>query len=201
MAAVVAPVCVEDAEFGFGGHTAFALEIFADFLKVGQVHGQSHFPDEVFRGGGIHIQETFQNRRSQSRGSVAEGKGTEVFLAALDGIYLIMAHHIELFFPEAVREHQEARALDANIRRRIQQAYAVAGGSRPLVELPGQILDCKGGGPFWKAERSEAGLFRHRQFVGGLFGENAPCRLLQKLVSEAFQVIYIQHPEPPGVDG
>ena len=174
VAAVVAPVCVEDAEFGFGGNAAFGPEVPADFLQVGQAHGEPHFPAEFLRGSGIHVQETFQNGRSHGSGNIAEGEGAEVFLAALYGIYLIMAHLSELFFREAGGEHQQTGALDTHVRRRIQQAHAVAGGSRTLVELSGKILDGKGGCAFGKTQGSQAGLFRHNHVVGGLFGENPP---------------------------
>ena len=201
MAAVVAPVSVEDAELGFGGNAAFGPEIPADFFQVCQVHGEPHFPDERLCGLGIHVQETIQNGRSQSCGSIAERERAEVFLAAFYGIYLIMAHHIKLFLSEAFREDQKAGALDAHVRGRIQQPHAVACGSRTLVELSGQILYCQSGGAFGKTERGEPGLLRNRHVVGGLLGEYPPCGLFQKFFPEAFQIIDIQHPEASGVDG
>ncbi len=177
VAAVVAPVGVEDAQLRLGRVTALLTEVQHHLAQVVGVHGQAPVAAEGGEVGLGHVGESIEGgQRPDSRGFLA-GDDREVFLAALHGVDEIAAHGGHPLVGEVVVEDQQAAAADVHLRGGVDEVHAVQGRGGALVELARDELH----GQVAAARQVE--VIDHR--VGHAFAEHRIAALLQQLVGKA----------------
>ena len=177
MAAMVAPVGVQDAEFCLGRIPALGLEVVHHFPEVGRVHRQAVALAEgevLLRG---QVDEARQVLEGLHIGLLAERKDGKVLFAAFHRVDEIVPDLRERLVRDGVLEDHQAGALDLDVRFRVDQMDAVHGGGGPLVELAGNVF------------HGDVFLAREREVVGDgvrhYFPEHAVAALLQQVVGEA----------------
>ena len=187
MAAMVAPVGVEDPEFRLGRIALFAGEIPDDFPEVVRVHGQSPLLAEGSQVRFLHGRETFQHLDRLDVGLLAETELGQVFLTGLDGIDEIMADRGQILFGQVVIKNKQARRTDLHVCIGVHQMDAVDGRGGALVELARDVLDGK---VFPAFEGTGIGNgVRHG------FAENRIAAFFQQFLGESGQVIDIEEAE------
>ena len=187
MAAVVAPVGVQDPQFGLVGVAPFAGEVVHHFLQVCGAHRQPHLPAPAFQFLRLHRAEAFQHGNRLDGGLVGERKDGKVLLAGLHRIDIVFADLVQRFVGGVPVEDEQLGALDADLRRRVDQVDAVHGRGGPLVELPGQ--EFHGDVPGARKVDAVRDGVRHR------FAEDAVAAFLQQFGGEPVEVIDVQQPE------
>ena len=140
VAAVVAPVGIENPEFGFIGVAALAAEVVDHLAQVVGVHRQA-----VALAVGLqlllaHLAEAFEHRHELHLGMLEVGQTAEVLLARLDGVDVVVADAGQLLVGHAVVEEQQLGRTDVDPGRGVNQPHAVDGRRGALVELAGKEL-------------------------------------------------------------
>ena len=181
MAAVVAPVCVEDAELGLVGVAVFGVEIFHHLHQVVAVHGQAHLL-AVGRGlFGGDAPDFGEGLHGEGVGAFGKVEHVEVLAARLDGVDAVMSDLVELLGGDAVVEDHQFGGGDLHVGVGLQQAYALLGGGCALVELAGKSLDGKVG------MGCEVHGVAHG--VGGDFAEDSEAGAVEEFGGEAEEVV------------
>ena len=184
VAAMVAPIGVEDAQFGFIGIAALGAEVFHHLAQVVVVHRQPHLLAVGLQFGIRHFPETIEHLHGFHLGLLHVAQHREVLLARLHGIDVVMADFGQLGVSHLVVEQQQFRRTDVDLRLRVDQPHAIDGRRGALVELSGQVLH---GDIF--ASREVAGIGHG---VGHHLAENRITALFQQLRREAEQVVDVQ---------
>ena len=98
VAAVVGPICIEDAQLGEAGVAALGAEVFAAALGVVGVHGEAHIGDEGLEAGAVEAGEAAEDGDVGGLGVVFREGGAlfEGGLAAFDGVYEVALDAPEL---------------------------------------------------------------------------------------------------------
>ena len=187
VAAVVAPVGIQDAELGLERIAALGLEITHDLAEVVGVHGQ---PVVLAEGGEFafgHLREAGEVlERLHIRLLVLLQHG-EVLTAAFHRVDVVVGYPVQVGLGKAVVEYQQARAFDADVCLGVDQVHAVHGGRCSLVELAGDVFHSQ---VFLSAEVDGV-----RHSVGHRLAEYAVAALLHQGVGKAEQVVDVQQPE------
>ena len=127
MTAMIAPICIQNPEFGLVRVTAFRLEIIHDFPEVIGIHGQSHLPairSEFFF---LHGSEAFQYLHRNHRSLLGIGKLCKIFLAGFDRIYIVMFYFLYDGIIGIRLKNDELRTFDPDIGFRLYQFHAFHG--------------------------------------------------------------------------
>ena len=183
VAAVVAPVGVQDAELGAGRLAALGPEILSYAGEVIGIHGEALFLAEggVLAGG--HAGEAGELLHGLYAGLLALQDYGEVLAAALDGVDEVGGDALDGFVAHAAVEDDEAGALDADVGAGFNQVNAVYGRRGALVKLAGQVLHSQIFAAFeWQGVGDK---------VGGLFSEYAVAAFLHKVFGEAKEVVHV----------
>ena len=181
VAAVVAPVSVEDAQLGFVGIAPLRTEVFHHLAQVVGVHRQTHRLAVRLQFGIRHLPEPFEHPDGLHFGLLHVAEHREVLLTRFDGVDVVMPDLRQLPVGRLVIENEQPRRADVDPGLGIDQPHAVDGRSGALVELPGQILH---GDIFAPREVERVG---HR--VGHHLAENRIAALFQQLFAEAEKVV------------
>ena len=187
MAAVVAPVGIQDPQFSLVGVPAFFGEIPDDFIKVVLVHGEAHPFAEILQFSAFHVPESRKHRYWLHGSILGIRKLAEILDPGFDGVDDIMADLVQNLFSRIFVHDQEFGTLDVDLRFRIDQVDTVHSRCRPLVELPGKIFHSD----VFCAFKVEA--VGHE--VGDHFTEYAVAALLQELGGEAEKIVNVKQPE------
>ena len=182
MAAVVAPIGVQDAELSLRRVPAFPAEVVHHFAEVVRIHSQAVALAERSQGFFLHPNKARQVFQGLDIGLLGQRKDAQVFAAALYRVNEVMGHALQLFGGNLLPKDQQAGALDLDVGLGVYQMYAVHGRRGSLVKLTGQILH---GQEFLSHGGGVADLVGHR------FSKNAVPALLQQLVGEAKEVVNI----------
>ena len=181
VAAVVAPVSVEDAQLGFVGIAPLRTEVFHHLAQVVGVHRQTHRLAVRLQFGIRHLPEPFEHPDGLHFGLLHVAEHREVLLTRFDGVDVVMPDLRQLPVGRLVIENEQPRRADVDPGLGIDQPHAVDGRSGALVELPGQILH---GDILAPREVERVG---HR--VGHHLAENRIAALFQQLFAEAEKVV------------
>ena len=184
VAAVVAPVGVEDAEFRFGRYAALFREVFHHFPEIVRVHRQPPFLAESGVFLFFQFQETGHVREGLDLRFFCESQVFQVFRTGLDGIDEILADFVQIAFRQVVIENEQAGGTDADVGMRIDQVDAVHGRRRPLVKLTGDVFDGQVFLAFQVAVVADP--------VGHDLTEHTVAGLFQQFVAESVQIVHIQ---------
>ena len=184
MAAVVAPVGIEDAQLGFIGIAPLPAEVAHHLAQVVGIHRQPLRGAVALQRIVLHLAETFEHRDGLHLGLLHVAQHREVLLARLDGVDVVVADLRQLLVGYPVIEEQQLRRADAHVGRRVYQPHAVHGRSGPLVELSGQVLH---GDVLAALEVARIG-YR----VGYHLAEDRVAALFEQLLREAEQVVDVQ---------
>ena len=181
VAAVVAPVSVEDAQLGFVGIAPLRTEVFHHLAQVVGVHRQTHRLAVRLQFGIRHLPEPFERPDGLHFGLLHVAEHRKVLLTRFDGVDVVMPDLRQLLVGRLVIENEQPRRADVDPGLGIDQPHAVDGRSGALVELPGQILH---GDILAPREVERVG---HR--VGHHLAENRIAALFQQLFAEAEKVV------------
>lgn len=181
VAAVVAPVSVEDAQLGFVGIAPLRTEVFHHLAQVVGVHRQTHRLAVRLQFGIRHLPEPFERPDGLHFGLLHVAEHRKVLLTRFDGVDVVMPDLRQLPVGRLVIENEQPRRADVDPGLGIDQPHAVDGRSGALVELPGQILH---GDILAPREVERVG---HR--VGHHLAENRIAALFQQLFAEAEKVV------------
>ena len=107
VAAVVAPVGVQDPQFGLIGVAALLREIAYHLAQVLSAHRQAHIPAESFSLIAVHLPEAFQHRDRFDRGLLSVGQLAEVLRPGLHGVDVVMAYLFEGLFRDVPVQDQQ----------------------------------------------------------------------------------------------
>ena len=187
MAAMVAPVGVEDAEFRFGGIAAFLAEMQQHFPQVVGVHGQAPVLAEDGQVFLLHREETVEGGQRPHGGVFAAGIDRQVLFPRLHGVDEVPADGFQAFGREIVVEHEQAAAVDLHGGGRIDQVDAVEGRGGALVELAGDV--------FHGQEAAPGEVERVGHGIGHAFAEDRVTALLKQVIAESRQVVEVDQPE------
>ena len=187
MAAMVAPIGIENAQFGLVGVTPLGAEIPHHLTQVVSVHRQSVLFAERFQLTVRQLRESVEHRHGLHLGLLHVGQTVERLFARFDAVDAITADTGQLFVCHAVVENQELRRTDAHVGRRVDQSYAIDRRSGPLVELPGQKLDSEVLAP------RQIARIRHR--IGDHLAEDRITTLFEQLGRESEQIVNVQQPQ------
>ena len=184
MTAVVAPICIENAKFGFIRVASFGLEVVHHLAKVVSIHCQPHLLaircKFLFREGG----QTFEDLYRDDFRLLHCDESGKILLTGLDCIDIIFLDLGDNFICSVRRKDDEFGTLDTHLRRRIDETDTVHSRSRALVELPRKVLH---GNIFRAFEVALVG-----NAVGHDLSEHAVAALLEKVLRETEEVIYIE---------
>ncbi len=184
VAAVVAPVGVEDAQLRFVGFAPLLAEVAHHLAQVVAVHRQAVRLAVGFQLGIGHAREAFEHRHGAHVGLLGLAQHRHVLLARLDGIDAVAADALHLLSGHRIVEDVETRGADAHIGLGVDQAHAIHGRSGPLVELARQALH----GQVLRTRKVAA--VRHA--VRGRFAEHGITALFEQLLRKAEEVVDIQ---------
>ena len=184
VAAMVAPICVQYAEFRLVRIAAFFREVFYHLAKVVRIHGKSHLAAERLQVCVRHFREAIQHRHRFHGSRLGIRKLGKVLLAGLHGIDIIMLDLGDGRVVGIAGKDDQLGALDSHIRLRVNEMHAVHSRSRPLVELPWKVLHGNISGSCQVA------------FVGNLvrhdLAEDAVTALFEKFRGKTEQIIDIE---------
>ena len=138
MAAMVAPVGVEDAQFRFVGIAPLRTKVFHHLAQVVGVHRQAHLPAIGVRFGIRHLPEPFEHLDGLHLGLLHVAEHREVLLTRFDGVDVVMPDLRQLPVSHLVVENEQFRRADADPSLGVDQPHAVDSRSGALVELPGR---------------------------------------------------------------
>ena len=184
---MVAPVGVQNPEFGLVRIPAFLGEIPYDLGEVIRVHRQAHLFAICLQIVTAHIPESFEYRNRLDRGVLCVSKFAKVFRAGLHRVDVVVTDLLKGLLGSVGVNDQEFGALDADLCRWLDQMNAVHSRGRPLVELARQVFD----GDVLRSVQVNRVCDR----VGHNLSEDAVAALLQKFGRESEQVINIKQPK------
>ena len=187
VAAVVAPVGVQNPEFGLVRIPAFLGEIFHNLGEVVGVHRKAHLFAICFQIVPAHIPESLQHGNRLDRRVFRVGQFAQVFRAGFHRIDVVVADLLKRLLGGVGVHDQKFGTLYADPRRGVDQVHAVHSRGRPLVELARQVLDSD-------VLRSVQ-IDRICDRVGHNLSEDAVAALLQKIGRESEQVVNIKQPK------
>ena len=192
VAAVVAPVGVQDAQFGLGGVAPLAPEIVHHHAQVVGVHRQPFAAAVCGPLGSLHPAEPREHGHRLRDRFVGFPQHGELFFAALHRIDAIAAHGLHALGRQRPVEEQQTPAADAHRRFGIDQPHALHGRGRPLVELPRQAL------PGQESPLHERALLPDG--VGRPLPEHPVAARAKQLLREAEEVIDAQQAQFPDAE-
>ena len=197
VAAVVAPVGVEHADFRHGGVAVLlAAEIVLYVFEIVESHCQS---ETVVQGAEcclVHVLETVED--GHVGGLVEDGYEGVGFLlvgkAAVDGVHAVFHHGVALLLGEVAGDDVGGGRFNQRFLVFVEQLDALLGGVGALVELSGQVFH---------REDEVVGLFRERLLVHHVhrrFREDGDFGVLIGGVGHVFDVVAYQHTHFGGLD-
>ena len=181
VAAVVAPIGIEDAQFGFIGVASLGAEVFHHLTQVVVVHRQPHPLATGLQFRIRHLPEALQHLDRLHLGLLHVAQHREVLLARLHGVDIVVTNLFQLGIGHPIVEQQQLRRADVDLSFGVDQPHAVDGRRGTLVELSGQELH----GDVFAAR--EITLIGHG--VGHHLAEDRIAALLQQFPAEAEQVV------------
>ena len=184
MAAMVAPIGVEDAQLGLIGIAPLGTEIFHHLAQVVGIHRQPVPLAAGFQFGVGHLGEAFQHGDGLHLGLFHVGQHVQILLTRLDRVDIVMADARQVFVGNGIVEQQQLRRADAHLGRRVDQPHAVDGRRGTLVELAGEVLH---GDVFPSRQVARIG-----HAVGYHFAEDAVTALFEQLSAEPEQVVDVE---------
>ena len=192
VAAVVAPIGVQNVKFRLGGIAPLPAEMQDHFSKVVGVHRQSPFAAEggevlLFHGG-----EAVEPGQRPDLGIFFGTDHRQVFLPAFHSVDEVFPDGGKSFFRKIVVKDQQAAAADAHFCGRIKQVDAVERRSGPLVELAREVFHSQVAAAF-QIDRVGDG-------IGHALSEYGIAASLQQLVAEAAQVVEVDQPQAAEVN-
>ncbi len=187
VAAVVAPICVEDSQLGLRRIASLAAEVADHLAKIVGVHRQRVFAAECRQLLVGHIREAFDRRHGLDVGMLRIGEDVEAFAPRLDGIDAVALDARHILVAYRMVEYHKARAAYAHIGRGVEQPHAVDGRSGALVELSGQVLD----GKIASARKVEP----VDDQIGYTLAEDGVTALFEQLFGEPEQVVDVYQTE------
>ena len=141
MAAVVAPVSVENTELRLVGIAALGGEIFHDLHEVISIHGQTvglHPRGSFF---GSDRAETVEHLDLLGHGAFGSGEDRHVLGSRLDSVDHILLDFLQILLADRIVEDEEFGRADLDVGGGVDQFHAILGGGGALVELAGETLD------------------------------------------------------------
>ena len=187
MAAVVAPVGVENSEFRLCGDASFPPEILHHLAKVIHIHGKAVRMAE---------RRIFILRHSRKAGKVfqrfyirlfRDAKLAEILASAFNGIDKVMSDLLYHGIRSVIFKYQQSGTFDGDICRRVDQMHTVHCGRCTLVKLPGNILD---------SEIFLAGQVQRVAYIIRYdFTENPVAAFLQKGIAKAEKIVHVDEPQ------
>ena len=184
VAAMVAPIGVEDAQFGFIGVAALGAEVFHHLAQVIVVHRQSHLLAVGLQFGIRHFPEPVEHLHGLHLGLLHVAQHREILLARLDGVDVVFAHARQLLVGRRCVQQQQPRRADAHLGFGIDQPHAVDGRRSAQIELSRQILHRQEFPPF-----EVAGV---GHLVGLHLAEHPVTARFEQFGREAEQVVDVQ---------
>ena len=188
VAAVIRPVGVDHPDLGERRVAPLGEEIVLAERRVVGVHRKTVFLDERFQPLAVELGEAGK-RRDVGRHVVFRRKGRgqiERRFARLDRVDDVLFDLIDGVFVECAVEQIDLRRPDQRAHALRDDLDALRGGVRPLVELTGEVLDCKRHGGVG------------RQLVGdGIelrLGEDRPLGVLEQFLGQPLRVVAVEDP-------
>ena len=142
MTAMVAPVCVEDTEFGLGRVAAFSLEIIDNLAKVISVHRKTHLLAVWGKFVLGKCCKAFKDRNRSHLRLLHCREFSKILLTRLHRIYVIFLDLGKSLIRCLCRKNYEFRTLDAHLCRRVDQTHTVHCRSGTLVKLARKAFHC-----------------------------------------------------------
>ena len=140
MAAVVAPVGIQDAQLRLEGVATLRAEVLHHLVEVVGIHRQTHPLTIGFEFVILHLPKTLQHLNGFHLGLLHVAQHREILLARLHGIDVVVADTGQLLLRDARIEEQQLGRTDIDLRLGVDQPHAVDGRCGPLVELSRQAL-------------------------------------------------------------
>ena len=193
MAAMVAPVGVEDAELRLGGIPPFGAEVMRHLAEVVRVHGEAMGLAEGLIAALGQVAEARQVLQRLHVALLPEVQDGQVLLPAFHGVDEVGPDLRQRLFGSVVSENQQPRAADPDVGRRVDEVDAGDGGGGTLVELAGNVFH---GDVFLPLQGETVG-----DGVRGQLSEYAVTALLQQRVGKAVQVVHLDEPEGGELQG
>ena len=184
MAAVVAPIGIQNAQLRLVGVAALLAEVLHHLVEVVGVHRQPHPLAVRLQPVVRHLAESVQHLNGLHLGLLHVRQHREVLLARLHGVDVVVADPGQFLFGNAVVEEQQLRRADVHLCFGVDQPHAVHRRGGPLVELPGQALH----GDVFAARK----VARIAHLIGHHFAEDRVTALFEQLLREAEQVVDVQ---------
>ena len=182
VAAVVAPIGVEDAQLCLVGLATLIAEVLHNGTQIVGVHCQAPLRAESGKLLiALHLGKALQHRNGLLLCALAIVKAREVFLTRLHSVDVVVADALHILSRHARVEHQQTATLDSNLSRRLNQVNTVDCRSSTLVKLTGEILHSQ------HCTLCLGHLISHA--VGHHLAEYTVAATLQQLVGEAEEVI------------
>ena len=183
VAAMVAPVGIQNAQLRLVGIAAFAAEITDHLGEVVGIHRQALRFAVVRQVGLLHPSEPVEHRHGLHRGLLRVVQHREVLFAGLDGIDVVTADAAERLVRQIAVENEQLRRFDPHVGLRVDQPHAIHGRSGPLIELAGQTLH----GQIPRARK----IALVRNAIGYDLAEDGITALLKQLLRETEEVVDI----------
>ena len=141
MAAMIRPICVDNAEFGQRRLTIFCFKIDFKALRIRLIHCKPVKRDKLLCGG---VKQLYARRLS--RLVAAHCKRVTAFkrgFARIHGVDNVCLYPVQFFGCETARKHVYGCRTHCRPFALRNKAYALRCGIRPLVKLPRQIFNRK----------------------------------------------------------
>ena len=193
VAAMVAPVGIQDPEFRLGRIPSLSAEVTDHLGEVVGIHRETMSLAEGGVIGRGHVRESGEVLQRLHVGLLAEGKDGKVLFAAFHRIDEIVADPLQGFLVHRVVEDEQAGTLDFDVRGRIDQVDAVHGRGGPLVELARDVLH---GDVLLSFQGKVVG-----DGIGHDFAEHAVAGLFEEPLRETEKVIHVDEPERSETQG
>ena len=184
MAAMVAPIGIQNPQFRLVGIAPLGPEIVHHLAQVVGVHRQPHLRaiGSQFTVG--QLAQSREHLHGLHLGLLHVAQHREILLARLDGVDVVFAHARQLLVGRRCVQQQQPRRADAHLGFGIDQPHAVDGRRSALVELSRQILHGQEFPPF-----EVAGV---GHLVGLHLAEHPVTARFEQFGREAEQVVDVQ---------
>ena len=182
---MVAPVSIQDAEFGSRRIAPLFPEIPGHLGQVVGVHRQALFFAERRIGLARHFAEAAQVFHGFNFSLFALLNYGEVLYPGFNGVDVVGCDALQSLLRSVGGEQQHAGALDADVGRRVDQVHTVFRRRGALVKLAGQILHRQ-------ILAARGAVVAH--YIGNRFAEHRIAALLKELLGEAEKVVHLDKP-------
>ena len=190
VAAVIRPVGVDDADFGYGWVAVFRLKICLAEGEIVAVHRETVGGRKFVEAVSVEGKKAVENL--DLGGKVERGReGGGLFhrgLARLNGVDDVFLDRLDLLRGDVAVKAVDLGRVDKGTLALGDDLYALGGAVRPLVKLTGEI--------FHREDRSAVKLGLVGHDIKLWLGENSPFGVFKQLLGDVLNIVAVEDAHP-----